>query len=368
MTKTTTNPDKDTIKITAVGDIMLGDHPLCIGHGVRTTISKMDKEHIFQNVASVLKKGDIVFGNLECVLSDIGLRDASVKVRKFRASSESIKELVYGGFNILSLANNHALEHGTEVLMSTINYLNEHNISYIPTQTGVTQKPLIIKKNNIKMAFLAYCLVPDNTSHGFTDNYSSIISDIKSSVSVAGIVIVSLHWGYEFMALPSPKQIQLAHDIIDAGATVIIGHHPHILQGMELYNKGIIAYSLGNFIFDLWLGKTKDSMILELDVDKNNIVTHRIIPTSINENFQPIILSGDSKDKSLARNRDLSDMLDKSKYPYDSENAYKKEALRILNVWKKDARRYVVSNFYRYSPYTLIELTKNWLYKKLTRR
>ncbi|GAH45822.1 unnamed protein product, partial [marine sediment metagenome] len=128
---------------------------------------------------------------------------------------------------------------------------------------------------------------------------ANIIRDIKFVNPQCDFVIVSLHWGIENVFYPSPKQIDLAHKLIDAGATVILGHHPHVIQGIERYKTGLIVYSLGNFQFDPKLSyrKTNKSIILCLDFDRETLKGYEIVPVIIDKNFLPSVVKDELKDK-----------------------------------------------------------------------
>jgi poly-gamma-glutamate synthesis protein (capsule biosynthesis protein) len=130
-----------------------------------------------------------------------------------------------------------------------------------------------------------------------------ISADISSIKKYCDVVIVSLHWGTENAFYPSPKQIDLAHSLIDHGATLILGHHPHIIQGIETYKNGLIAYSLGNFQFDPGLSQsqTSDSMILSVSFNKSGLEGYSVCPVVIDADFLPGVSEGQEKDEFLGR-------------------------------------------------------------------
>lgn len=123
------------------------------------------------------------------------------------------------------------------------------------------------------------------------------IKDIEYIVPQCEFVIISLHWGIEFVFYRSPKQINLAHRLIDDAATVILGHHPHVIQGIERYKTGLIAYSLANFQFHRKLAKANKSIILCLNSDMEGVESYRIIPVTIDKSFLPGVAEGRLKDK-----------------------------------------------------------------------
>ncbi|WP_235271170.1 CapA family protein [Methanosarcina mazei] len=267
------------------------------------TLQTKNDQNPFKYVMDTFGKKDLLFGNLETVLSTTGKEKKKSVVLK--ASPDSVTYLGEAGFDILNVANNHILDLGLEGFRSTLNSLDEHKLEYIGA--GFEKSSLnssFIEKNGIKLGFLGYTIgrfkVPEEISISKIKE-KKIISDIELIKGKCDFVVVSLHWGTENVFYPSPKQIELAHKLIDHGATLILGHHPHVLQGIEKYKNGLIAYSLGNFQFDCKLSQssTNDSIIFCVDFDKNGIIDFRIIPITIDENFVPILAEGKVKEKLL---------------------------------------------------------------------
>ncbi|MFH1575891.1 MAG: CapA family protein [Candidatus Nealsonbacteria bacterium] len=268
------------IELIFVGDIMLD----------REVGSQMEKQNDwrwpFLKIADDLKKADIVFGNLEGSISDKG--EKTDKISSFRMDPKTIEGLNYANFNILSLANNHALDYGKEALGDTILRLKE---------AGINFAPLFKEINGTKFAFLAYtdfcspAQKADMENFGLNclgQNYPEIIKkDIGSAKKTADIVFVSLHAGNEFTQNLSQLQIDFSKTAIDAGADLVVGHHPHVVQKYEIYKDKYIFYSLGNFVFDHnFSEETMQGLMVKIIV-KNNKITEVIpIKTQINNSFQ----------------------------------------------------------------------------------
>jgi len=276
----------NSLKLMAVGDI---------------TLQTKNNQHPFKCVMDTFGKKDVLFGNLETVLSITGNEKKKSVVLK--SSPDSVTYLDDAKFDILNVANNHILDLGLEGFKNTLSLLDEHELEYIGA--GFEKSSLnssIIERNGIKLGFLGYTIgrfkVPEEISISKIKE-KKIISDIELIKGKCDFVVVSLHWGTENVFYPSPKQIELAHKFIDHGATLILGHHPHVLQGIEKYKNGLIAYSLGNFQFDCKLSQssTNDSIIFSVDFDKNGIKEYHIIPVIINETFIPIQAVGKVKEK-----------------------------------------------------------------------
>jgi len=177
--------------------------------------------------------------------------------------------LSQAGFNLVSLANNHSLDCGVDGLKETIEVLTHMGV------TPILGEPSIREVKGLKIGAVAFNLVDGNPSS------VSLVEAVSELKEVSDIVIVSLHWGREYKLSPSKKQLKLAHELIDAGADLILGHHPHRVQGIGSYKKGIVAYSLGNFVFDQRDELGKESIILLIRLKRNLVKRITIIPVVI---------------------------------------------------------------------------------------
>jgi poly-gamma-glutamate synthesis protein (capsule biosynthesis protein) len=183
---------------------------------------------------------------------------------------------------ILNLANNHILNYSQSGLEQTKFFLSTKNISFFNSHYPETE---FIQQNfnGIKFGFLGFDLV---SYPKFDQN--KIIDLIKKYNSQVDWLIVSVHWGNEYQPQAEAWRINLAHLMIDAGADLIHGHHPHVLQNIEFYQGKPIYYSLGNFIFDQnWSQPTSTSEFIQLTVDKNKIIKTENIPFTIKNNSRP---------------------------------------------------------------------------------
>jgi len=284
-----------TITLVAVGDIMPG----------RTVEQKMikynDWSYPFRETYQITTTGDIVFGNLESPLIEGPIVQAGGMI--FRASPKSVEGLTFGNFNMLSLANNHMKNQGTEGIQKTTEYLNNAGIKH--TGAGLTKKearePAIIETKDIKFGFLAYVdssFTPDSYEATASRsgspflNEQELIEDITNLKDNADVIIISMHAGTEYASQPNQKQISFAHTAIDSGATLVIGHHPHVVQPVEQYKDGYILYSLGNFIFDqMWSEQTKESVIAIITFKNTEVDNIELIPIKIYDYCQPRVLS-----------------------------------------------------------------------------
>jgi len=286
-----------SVTLFAVGDIMLGDTPNSYGFGVGSYIEQEGPLFPFRLSANILKRADLLFGNLEVVLSSFNRSCDPFEKIQLRGQPKAVDGLIYAGFDILSLANNHIMQHGRQALEETIETLRGGGIAV----TGVEIKEQnvsnisILEKKGLTFGFLGYNFRPQqyflNSPLYVDGDVYRIGRDIEQVRERADIIIVSVHWGDEFIHYPSPEQVKLGRQIIDSGAKVVLGHHPHIIQGIERYHGGVIAYSLGNFVFDMWQERLRKSMILCCGFSDTGEVTYDIIPVVINQSWQPEIVS-----------------------------------------------------------------------------
>ena len=294
---------KNNITLSFVGDIALGEHPLCIGHGLLRVVEERGCAFIFQAVKPYLQQSQITFGNLEYAILKRLSSSHLAKSKNF-CPQECLEEICHAGFDILNLANNHIMEHGEKAAKATMKYLFNSGIKFCGIHSGNPQLSEIvtITCHHMTIGFLGYSLRPRQFFKGnpiySEGDYDRILTDIEDSKKKVNILIVSLHWGDEFIQKPSPQEILNARSMIDAGANIIVGHHPHVVRGIEVYKGGIIAYSLGNFICDMsWEERLIETMILQVHISEDCNITFDIIPCKIDEYFRPVLLEGLEADK-----------------------------------------------------------------------
>lgn len=209
---------------------------------------------------------------------------------------EKVKYLKDTGFDILNLANNHIMDLGSEGLNETLDVLHQNHLSFIGAgNQKFSRSYRILEKKGLKFGFLGYS---DVEFKYFREgefisriNEDNIYADILNLKLKCDVIIISFHWGIENVFYPSPSQQSLARDCIDAGASVILGHHPHRLQGVEEYQNGFIFYSLGNFNFQpCGAGITAYpdfSAIADIQINDDRTLSYDLIPIRIDENYCP---------------------------------------------------------------------------------
>ena len=283
-----------SITVNAVGDISFADE---LNHKPTT--------NFFENVSHLFQEADITIANLESPLTDQG--NAAPGKCTLRGKPEWASQIEKAGINIVSLANNHMMDYGPEGLASTIDTLTKNNIPFVGAgrNSQEASAPFIIKKNGMKIAFLARSSVivaspcyatPERAGVSFFE-IEQTKKDIKSCKELSDIIILFIHWGLEHYHYPTPTQRELARELTLAGADLIIGHHPHVLQGIETIGKNLVAYSLGNFFFNdvpwsfldedgikqdrvLRLNqKNRQGIIFRAELSQRGVENHTVIPT-----------------------------------------------------------------------------------------
>jgi poly-gamma-glutamate synthesis protein (capsule biosynthesis protein) len=285
------------LRIAAVGDIMLGG----------TAAPEMQKygyDYPFERTKNILKQGQIVFGNLEGPLTDGGVA-GTAKQYVFRSPPDKVAPaLARAGFNVVSLANNHTLDYGPEGLEDTRAALEKTGIRHVGAgrNDNSARQPVYMMADGVTVAVLAYSLTfpeefwagPDKPGTAF-GHERHVRADVATARAAADIVVVSFHWGQEGKTELRDYQTQLAHAAIDAGASAVLGHHPHILQGVERYKDGVILYSLGNFAFGSYSNTATRSAIALLTFRDRQWRELKMVPLNVKNAevvFQPRPLVG----------------------------------------------------------------------------
>jgi poly-gamma-glutamate capsule biosynthesis protein CapA/YwtB (metallophosphatase superfamily) len=243
---------KDTVTVIGVGDIMMGsNYPEAV-------LPPQDGAFLMKEVEHILKNADVTFGNLEGTLLDSGgipktCRDPKV-CYAFRSPQRYVQNLVNAGFDVMSLANNHAGDFGDTGRKSTIKTLEDAGLYH----TGqLPKRYTIFEKNGVKYGVAAFA---PNSNCVSINNLQEARAIVKELDSLCNIIIISFHGGAEggqYQSVPRKHELfhgedrgdvyEFAHQLIDAGADIIFGHGPHVTRAVEVYKNRFIAYSLGNF-------------------------------------------------------------------------------------------------------------------------
>ena len=314
---------KDTnteVLLSAVGDCTIGtDTKFGYATSLPAMISQSNNDfsYLFKNVYSIFSEDDVTIANLETTFTDSN--DKADKQFNFKAPSDYAKSLTLGSIEGVNLANNHIYDYKEKGFQDTKLALEKENINYF----GEGSK-WITKIKEQSFGFLGYR--GWSLDKAFLDNLKKDITELKDNNSV---VVINFHWGNENQYYPIPAQKELAHFAIDNGADIILGHHPHVIQGIEQYKNRIIAYSLGNFCFGGNSNpKDKRTFIFQsnLRFTNNNLTSIgvRVIPCSISSvdyrnDYCPTVLVGEAKTNLLS---DLNKLSENSGFKISDEFFY----------------------------------------------
>lgn len=284
------------LSLAAVGDVFLGTLP----------------ENTMDKVIPTLGEHDLRFCVLEGPVSDRGEAFPG-KMSVHRSGASTMAAVKKAGFDIVTIANNHILDLQQDAFLDTLDLLDEHGIQYVGGGKEITRarKPVIIERNGCRIAFLGYAsfyprgfqatetrpgiaqvrvnpLYPP--PHMDEEDLAHVLSNIEESKKQADIVAVAYHWGISHTRTLTAYQTALAHLSVDAGADLVLGGHPHILQGIEVYHGKVICYSFGNFVFE-WVksfadapfGNTiRETMLLTCLIEDNQLKGVYFRPVVIN--------------------------------------------------------------------------------------
>ncbi len=282
------------VELLFVGDIMLSRS---VGAAMQR---ESDFAYPFRLIADTLASADITFGNLEGPISSRGANQGSIY--SFRADPRVIEGLRLAGFDVLSLANNHIMDWGQDALEDTITLLKENNIAPVGAGRNYEEanETKFVEINSpsareIRVGFLAYTnlypegLVAGEERPGVSDaRLEYVLERVAEARGQADILVVSYHWGEEYATSSSVAQREVARAIIDAGADLVVGHHPHVVQEVEKYKDGWIAYSLGNFVFDQSFSEeTMRGLMLRVFIRDEKVSRVEELPIRTSETFQP---------------------------------------------------------------------------------
>ena len=302
MEKTTKRKNKTvSFTISAVGDCTFGtDENFAYEGSMPAKYDEVgDFNYFFENVNSVFEEDDLTIVNFEGTLTDSTTRED--KQFAFKADKSYAEILTDGFVEAANLANNHSKDYGEQSYNDTMDALDEAGI----TNFGY-DRVAIKKVKGIKVGLVGTYVLADGL--GVKDSMEKNIQDLKDEG--AQVIIASFHWGEEKAEYPNDVQVELAHAAIDAGADLVLGHHPHVLQGIEQYKGKNIVYSLGNFCFGgNMYPSDMDTMIFQQTftlkggkLQEDNVTN--IIPCSISSvedynNYQPTPAAGEKETEIL---------------------------------------------------------------------
>ena len=282
-------PKTKTVRFAAGGDLLLAPGP-------GSSVPARGMEALGDDLKALMLSCDIVFANLECTLPGTGTVPTEPRVV---STEEQISSLKKAGIGIVTLANNHMFDALDEGFERVAELLSQLNIEFCGAGRNAREafQPAILESNGIRTAFIGVADKATGANRFASDNASGIarletekIAEIVSSLKErVHHVIVSPHWGEERFQVPSPEQRRQARSFVEAGASMVLGHHPHVLQGMEIYKGAPIVYSLGGLLANtvhysngdrlVWDRLERTGCLFLADLDENSVRNVRQIET-----------------------------------------------------------------------------------------
>ena len=279
--------ESNRLLINFCGDVLLGEMPENYKRGIKTRIREKGMNPLYF-VNNKLADADLNVINLECVLSDTSERQKPFS-EFLRATPDTVRILVENHIHAANIANNHTLDHGIKAFRQTRDLLLENGIQPFGEHRDAFQnEPVIIEKKGIKLAFLGYYLeetLPYDEFIRLTETIGRLVEKTKKQ---GYLVVLSLHWGHEYIHFPTSPMINAGKHFMECGADIIYGHHSHRLNGAVMYRNSLFAPSLGNFVFEDILPENRITAILQVQLDERGVINHTLIPCFINRKFQPV--------------------------------------------------------------------------------
>lgn len=302
-------PERETITFTFVGDVMMAGN-------VGRLVAEKGYDYPFQHVADRLRSADWTVANLETSVTERGTPEQ--KQYTYRTSPKALPAIKDAGIDVVSLANNHVLDYGREGFLDTLDHLQAAEIGYVGAGRNEAEayRPHFVETGGIRAAILGFSMVVPHVSWkaegeqpgvAETYDYTRPVAAIEKAAEEADLVVVMVHWGEERNPYPNAKQKEMARRYIDAGADLVIGSHPHVLQGAERYKDRWIFYSLGNFVFTTndKFRETWDTVILNASCTKDGECELAAEPVN-NAWALPRPLEGDEANRVLSRLSEIS--------------------------------------------------------------
>lgn len=298
------------LQLVASGDILLGG-------SAAPVLNRNGYDFAFDATRDILSAADLAVGNLEAPLTDS--EDEYIDKRfRFKVPPRAVDALKRAGFDVLTLANNHMVDFGHQGVIDTVSCLREAGMQCSGAGADIDQarQAAMVDVDGTTVALLAYSntfpkeFYATRTRPGTAPGYPGyFIPDIKKTRKQADVVVVSFHWGGEALGKPKDYQQALARQAIDAGAQVVLGHHPHVLQGVEFYGGGVIYYSLGNFAFGSYSKTARTSALARITLSGSSVSKAELLPLDVYNlevSFQPRPLGQDQASAFVRNFNELS--------------------------------------------------------------
>ena len=314
-------PAPEATTLTVVGDVMLGRR---VGRAIAD-----DPRAVFRPLAGRLSRADVTVGNLESTLSTAGRPTQGGD--SFGASPRVLRGLASAGFDAVSLANNHVGDYGDRALRQTLTRLRAADLPYVGAGRNLAEarRPVVLTRDGVRIGLLATDSIgesPSATSRRAGTNrlnmpprtgpldrraLARITADIRALKRTVDVVVVIPHWGTQYTHRPEASQRTVARAFAAAGADLVVGGHPHWVQGWERFGSSTVVHSLGNFVFDMdFQTKTREGVFVEITLWGGEVKAVEPVPYVIDDRFTPRLARGERAQ------RILDDVWSTSRGPY----------------------------------------------------
>jgi len=296
-------PPAKATTVSAVGDLMLARR---VGRAMQRS---GDYAGALRPMAERLAAADITVGNLESTLSQLG--PPTQGGDSFGADPRTRDGLLLAGFDVITLANNHLGDYGPQSLVETVRLIRESGIQVTGAGANVAaaSTPVVVERDGVRFGFVAFDAIGETPAAGPQTpgayrlrmqprtgplqqaDLDAVLGSVRTLATQADVVMVAAHWGTQYTTELVPDQQTVARALVDAGADVVLGGHPHWVQGAELRGESLIAYSLGNFVFDMtFMQQTQEGVALELVFWGPRLVAAEFVPVRIGPDFAPRVV------------------------------------------------------------------------------
>jgi poly-gamma-glutamate synthesis protein (capsule biosynthesis protein) len=276
--------DLERVPASAVNILMVGD--ISFARNVRVLTDERGMDYPLALVTPWLQAADLTVGNYEGVIASEDAGERRYGRWRLRAEPEAAQAVAAAGFDLVTLANNHTMDWGPGGLAATLDHLQAAGVETVGAgeDKDAAQTPVITTVRGVRIVWLAFTLVPDppDDNRDRDDSWtrsivaygdvSAVDRAVRAARPLGDVLIVQFHWGDEYVFCPNNWQIDMGQTAIDAGASLVISHHPHVVQRFEPYGAGFIAYSLGNFLFDQ---EARPGMAVWIRADRQGVIDVR---------------------------------------------------------------------------------------------
>jgi len=307
-----------SVLLRAVGDVAL------VGRAARALVERSSED--WRSTAAFLAEADITFANVEMPIPRSELARVAVDVSPdLQGDPDALPLFMDSGLDVGAVATNHIMDWGEKGLVETLDALRGSGVAVVGAGINLDEAiaPTVVERNGVRVGFCAFTpkqrWTATRGAPGAAPLKLELVKQSLAAMDRPDVRVVSVHWGLEFSRYPTPEDRRLARQIVDSGADLILGHHPHIIQGYERIGASYVVYSMGNFIFDIYAGRLKHNYdpwdlsagyLVEARLGEDGVETFDTVPTMIGDSGVGAIAKGEVRARILEQLREASDNID----------------------------------------------------------